>query len=113
MPHQGSLRFMTFAPRRMNRCPWRLLFAAALTVTTLEAADWPQWRGPTADGRTADTGLPIQWDATTNIRWKTRLPGPGHSSPIIWGDHIFLTAFRDAGGLLSYFWTRGQLVVLA
>ena len=98
----------------MDHYPWRLLFSAAfLMVTALDAADWPQWRGPTADGRAAGTGLPIHWDATTNIRWKARLPGPGHSSPIVWGDHIFLTAFRNAGGVLSYFWTRGQLVVVA
>lgn len=83
------------------------------TETGSHAGQWPQWRGPGSDGRTIERGLPTHWDAHTNVQWKARLPGPGHSSPIVWGDRIFLTAFREAGGLLSYFWTRGQLVVLA
>ena len=98
----------------MNAHRWTSgLIAALVTVTTVEATDWPQWRGPGGHGRTSAIGLPIQWDSVTNVRWKTRLPGPGHSSPIVWGDRIVLTAFRDAGGLLSYFWTRGHLLVLA
>lgn len=82
-------------------------------VATLSAANWPQFRGPGSQGITAETGLPVKWDATTNVRWKTALPGPGHSSPVIWGDRIFLTAYRATGGLRSYFSNQGDLLVLA
>src|SRR6476646_7396269 len=56
------------------------------------ADDWPGWRGPLGTGITAETGLPVQWSRTENIRWKTALKGAGASSPVVAGDHIFLTA---------------------
>jgi outer membrane protein assembly factor BamB len=58
--------------------------------------NWPRWRGPQQNGHTADDNLPVNWSAE-NIIWKTPLPGVGHSSPIIWGDRIFLTAALDSG----------------
>lgn len=60
----------------------------------LHAENWPQFRGPGSQGISSETGLPIEWSATENISWKTTLPGPGHSSPIVWGDRIFLTVFE-------------------
>jgi outer membrane protein assembly factor BamB len=61
-------------------------------VVPLVAADanWPSWRGPTGDGHSAEKGLPIQWDAKSVV-WKTPLKGRGQSSPVIWGERIFLT----------------------
>lgn len=53
---------------------------------------WPQWRGPLATGVAPHANPPLEWSETKNIRWKTALPGKGHSSPIVWGDRIFLTA---------------------
>ena len=82
------------------------------------ADDWPQFRGPD-QGRTAETNLPVSWSATENVRWKTPLPGPGHSSPIIWGDRIFLTAFEPAStGMIASLMSRfgsmeGRLLVLS
>lgn len=55
------------------------------------AADWPQYRGPNASGVGADTNLPVAVSATENVVWKTEIP-PGHSSPILVGPRIFLTA---------------------
>jgi outer membrane protein assembly factor BamB len=52
---------------------------------------WAQWRGPDSQGISTETGLPTEWSGTKNIKWKTALPGKGHSSPIVWGDKIFLT----------------------
>ena len=54
--------------------------------------NWPQFRGPSALGIGPGTP-PLQWDVDsgTNVEWKTRIPGLGHSSPIVWGNHIFLT----------------------
>ena len=53
---------------------------------------WPQWRGPDRNGvSTASDELPTSWDHQTNVLWKTALEGRGHSSPIVWGDRVFLT----------------------
>ncbi len=62
--------------------------------------NWPQWRGPLATGVAPNGDPPTDWSEEKNIRWKTELPGLGHSTPIVWGDRIFLTAaepFGEAG----------------
>jgi outer membrane protein assembly factor BamB len=68
-------------------------FAVLLVGTaTLSAAEnWPQWRGPGSQGISTEAQLPTEWSATKNVAWKTELP-PGHSSPIVWGDRIFVTS---------------------
>lgn len=53
--------------------------------------NWPQWRGPSGQGISNEKNLPSEWSAAKNIKWKTPIAGLGHSSPIIWGDRIFLT----------------------
>lgn len=53
--------------------------------------DWPQWRGPLGTGVAPGAQPPIEWSDTKNIRWKTALPGKGHSTPIVWGERVFLT----------------------
>jgi outer membrane protein assembly factor BamB len=55
------------------------------------AASWPQWRGPSGQGVSVEKNLPSEWTATKNIKWKTSIPGRGHSSPIVWGNRVFLT----------------------
>lgn len=61
-------------------------------------AHWPRFRGPSGQGQTAATGLPVRWDKDgTNIVWRTKTPGHGNSSPIIWGERIFLTASGPKG----------------
>lgn len=57
------------------------------------ADNWPAWRGPTGDGVSTETEIPIRWSATKNVSWKALIPGEGHSSPIIWKDQVFVTAF--------------------
>ena len=52
---------------------------------------WPQWRGPSGQGVSEEKNLPANWTATQNIKWKTAIPGRGHSSPIVWGNRIFVT----------------------
>ena len=61
------------------------------TATLSAAENWPQWRGPGSQGISTEAQLPTEWTATKNIAWKTELPA-GHSSPIVWGDRIFVTA---------------------
>src|SRR5437016_74469 len=56
------------------------------------ADHWPRFRGPDGNAVVANGTLPPKWDRETNVRWKAPMPGEGFSSPIIWGDQIFLTA---------------------
>jgi hypothetical protein len=55
------------------------------------AKEWPQFRGPGSTGVADDPALPDKWSQTENIAWKAAVPGVGWSSPIIWGDRIFVT----------------------
>ena len=71
-----------------------LITAGALSVSG--QTNWPQWRGPTADGHSDERSLPLEW-TPDSVAWKTPLPGSGQSSPVIWGDHIFLTSSLDQG----------------
>jgi len=58
----------------------------------LDAIDqWPQWRGPTGNGVSPAGNPPLEWSERKNVRWKTPLPGKGQSTPVVWGDRIFLT----------------------
>ena len=66
-----------------------LLFAGAGAV---RAENWPAWRGPRLDGTSLETHVPVSWSATSNLVWKTALPGSGHASPIVWEDRIFTVA---------------------
>jgi outer membrane protein assembly factor BamB len=61
-------------------------------VATAAAENWAQWRGPGGQGVSADTQAPTEWAPDKNIVWKAELPGTGMSSPIVWGDRIYLTA---------------------
>ncbi len=59
--------------------------------------EWPRWRGPSGMGLSRERGLPVRWSATENVAWKSELPGAGNSSPVIWGERIFLTTAFDRG----------------
>jgi outer membrane protein assembly factor BamB len=85
---------MTTLPRQLT-----ILVACALALTsTARAANWPQFRGPSATGiAPADAKPPTVWSGTKNMTWKTGLPGPGSSSPIIWGDRVFVTCYSGYG----------------
>lgn len=68
---------------------------AAIGVVCAEPPDpthqWPQWRGPLSTGVAPHATPPIEWSETKNVRWKTPLPGKGHSTPVVWGDLVFVT----------------------
>src|SRR5262245_29145893 len=81
--------------------PLRSLRLLAISLALLPAAarsetNWPRWRGPEQNGHTSEINLPVKWTAE-NIAWRAQLPGVGQSSPIIWGDRIFLTAEQGKG----------------
>jgi outer membrane protein assembly factor BamB len=90
----------------------RLLAACLLlSLTPLASADnWPQWRGADKDGCSREKGLPTTWDATTNIAWTLKLPGPGGSTPIVWGDRLFLTSADGSDLVLMCVKTDGKPV---
>ena len=73
-------------------CATVVLIALALFASAASAGNWPQWRGPHFNGSSAETGLPTTFSPTENVAWKATLPGVGASTPIVWGDHVFLTA---------------------
>ena len=77
------------ASSRWRRRGWR--GAGALAAEPKASPHWPQFRGPAGQGVSAEKGLPDEWSATRNVVWKTPIPGRGHSSPVVWGDRIFLT----------------------
>jgi outer membrane protein assembly factor BamB len=77
-----------------------LIVPALVTVAAVAGAQqWPSFRGPSASGVASDASPPIAWNvgSSTNVVWSAPIPGLGHSSPIVWGDRIFLTtAVSDA-----------------
>src|SRR5262249_15755048 len=73
------------------------VIAKANDFAALRLDNWHQWRGPLANGVAPHADPPINWDEKTNIRWKVSIPGQGTSTPIVWGDQIFLLTAIDTG----------------
>lgn len=63
----------------------------ASSADELQMQNWPSWRGPLRTGVSTTANPPVEWNEHKNIRWKTKLPGKGHSSPVVWGDSIYVT----------------------
>jgi len=88
-----------------RRCLFSMLFISLLCPllpgwAVVQAADppaWVHWRGPSGQGYTDDQHVPLTWSETNNLLWKTKLPGAGNSSPIVWGDRVFLTGSTAKG----------------
>ena len=67
--------------------------ALALVISlnlSAQNQNWPQWRGPTGNGTAEGAKPPTTWSQTENLAWKTEIPGEGHSSPVVWGDRVFV-----------------------
>jgi outer membrane protein assembly factor BamB len=73
------------------------LLATLGALGLVSGADWPQFRGPSADGVSPEQGLPVTWGPDKNVVWKTHLPGPGISGPIVWKDRVFVTCYTGHG----------------
>ncbi len=73
----------------------------AVLLTSAQAANWPQWRGPFLNGSTDETGLPAAWTETDNVAWSATMPGPAASTPIVWGDRVFVTSVDRRKNLLA------------
>jgi outer membrane protein assembly factor BamB len=72
-----------------------------ITVDGEGAKFWPRWRGPSGQGHVAGTNYVDTWSENQNVKWRVPMPGLGHSSPIAWRDHLFLTTSSDAGATVS------------
>ena len=84
---------------------------AVLLSASPAAGNWPQWRGPEMNGVSREKNLPLRWGAEENVSWKLPLPGVSASTPVVWGDKVFLSVFEGAE---TYLWcvdkTKGALV---
>ena len=75
----------------------RWIVVAALATSALAEDNWPQFRGPGSLGVAEDPSLPDTWSTTENVTWSVEIPGNGWSSPVVWGDRIFVTAVLSDG----------------
>src|SRR4029077_5745534 len=86
-----------------------LIWSVALAPGQEPTTDWPCWRGPKADGVADGRHLPIHWSQTEKIRWSATLPGWGTSSPVVYGDRVFVTTHRtDQRSLLTLCFDRND-----
>ena len=75
-----------------------LIVTSLLCICSIgHANDWPQFRGASGNATAPNSNPPTTWSDTENIVWKTELPGRGASSPVVFGNHIFLTAYTGFG----------------
>lgn len=83
------------------RVLWYVLFLTGLLIepSAAQADNWPNWRGPHNNGVCEETGLATKWSPTSHVAWKTPLPGPAGSTPVIWSGRIYLTSVDGDGKL--------------
>ncbi|MCX7826767.1 MAG: PQQ-binding-like beta-propeller repeat protein, partial [Verrucomicrobiae bacterium] len=73
------------------------VWMAVLASVAFGGDNWPQFRGPDGQGHSNATGLPVTWSEKENIKWKTAIHDRGWSSPVIWGNQIWLTTATEDG----------------
>ncbi len=84
----------------MWRCFSTLGVFCALAASAW-AENWPAWRGPQGTGVAQETGVPLKWSSTENVKWKVKLPAPGNSTPIVWEDRVFVSCAENNGAACS------------
>src|ERR1041385_265265 len=72
-----------------------IALSLATLLTTAEAENWMQWRGPSFNGSTTERGLPTEFSKTKSVKWVAELPGPSAATPIIWEDKVFVSSGDD------------------
>jgi outer membrane protein assembly factor BamB len=75
-----------------------IVFLALAGVLEAQEEEWPGWRGPRRDGTSMESDFPVRWSSTENVLWKVPVPGKGHSSPVVWGDRVFLSTCLEESG---------------
>ena len=68
-----------------------VIAAGASPMSRVQAESWPNWRGPQLNGTSTESGLPLRWSVTENVTWKAPMPERSGSTPIVWGDHVFVS----------------------
>lgn len=99
-------------PRQLFAVVMCALWSVWSAMSGLTAADWPHWRGPSFTGASDETGLPERLDAQSRV-WQVTLPGLGASTPVIWGDRVFVSALdRETSDLVALCFRRqdGELL---
>jgi outer membrane protein assembly factor BamB len=82
-----------------------------LSAISTRADHWPQWRGPQGTGASAETNLPLHWSTNENVRWRVPLPDRGNSTPVVWGNRVFITqAIEDRRTLMCFNRADGKLL---
>lgn len=84
-------------PDRTGFVRWLSVLGIVAAFSSAEAADWSRFRGPNGSAVSDARGVPTEWSDSKNLAWKTPLPGPGSSSPIIVGDRVFVTCYSGYG----------------
>jgi outer membrane protein assembly factor BamB len=83
--------------RLIGPCLSLYFLIAIAAIVPVQAEDWARFRGANGQGISTETNLPIQWSSTDNVVWKTPIPGNAWSSPIVFGDRVFVTTTTDEG----------------
>jgi outer membrane protein assembly factor BamB len=74
-----------------------LMIMGLVAAAMAQAENWPQWRGPAFNGSSGERNLPAEWSKTEKVAWTVALPGPSAATPIIWGEHVFISSTDTAG----------------
>jgi alpha-L-fucosidase 2 len=95
-----DMRYFAVLKERRSLFLIRLATLALLSLSAAEATEhsnWPDWRGPTGQGHSDATGLPLHWSESKNVVWKTPIHDLGYSTPVVWGDRVWLTTATRRG----------------
>jgi outer membrane protein assembly factor BamB len=88
--------------RRLVTLPFAVVVCAAVALSgQAPVANWPAWRGPLGTGEAPSGSPPIEWSETQHVAWKSPIPGMGASTPIVWGDTIYLQTASEIGDDLA------------
>jgi outer membrane protein assembly factor BamB len=85
-------------------------FTGLITLSTLSAANWPQWRGPEGTSLALPGDYPTKFSPSENVLWKVKLPGVGSSTPAVWEDRIFVTCgIEGEDGIIAFDWNGAEI----
>src|SRR3954463_2894431 len=73
-----------------------------------KAGNWPQWRGPEGTGHSSEQHVPVHWSTNEHVAWRVPLPGPGNSTPIVWGNRVYITQSVEADRRTVMAFDRGS-----
>src|SRR5688572_29674969 len=90
---------------------WLAYILLLVTPMIAWGADWPAWRGPSGIGVSTEVDLPTKWSPTENVRWRIALPEAGNSTPIVWGQRVYVTqAVKEQRTLMCFDRAEGKLL---